>query len=90
MSKIRCGCGHVIVDIESPLHEKYLGIPDGKVWDLIKELTNSKMSAHPTDDVSAILLDYSFEFLKCPECGRLLIFWDAEDPQCVSYIPESD
>ncbi|MEW4454806.1 hypothetical protein AB1L30_19225 [Bremerella sp. JC817] len=85
MSKTRCRCGFVLIDIESPCEDLYWGIPDAKMWPLVKEFSKAPESAFPTDDISAALAVNGFTFYKCPECDRLLVFWDPENPEYCSY-----
>lgn len=90
ITKIRCNCGHVIVDIESPCDALYWATPDEKMDDLIDEFSKAPDYEHPTDLISASLSRDSVIFYQCPECERLLFFWDSDDPHFVAYRPETD
>jgi len=74
MGKIKCTCNHLISLSDVPNQAEWLTISDAfydKYTENIDAETLYKEMTH---------------FLKCPECARLLFFWDGFDqpPTCYS------
>lgn len=88
MGRMRCKCGNVICDVESPSPDLFLAIPDEKMWSVVKQAVAACGDEHPADAVSAAIILASVAVYRCSECGRLLVFWDGSDAQYSSYSLE--
>ena len=90
MSRVKCKCGEVVKDVESPCPSLVLGIPDEKLWPVIHSIVESCEKEHPTDLVSAVITDASTPIYRCSQCGRLLVFWNGGDSAYSAYRAEVD
>lgn len=75
MPAIACNCGRRI---------SYGEIPCAHEWLVISDTDFDRLSGHV--DVDQIY-NTATSLLRCPECGRLWIFWKGFDHEPSEYIP---
>jgi hypothetical protein len=75
MPKVQCTCGEVL---------SFSGIPSPVEWRIISDVKFDRFAGQV--DAEAIYRG-SDMMLKCPQCGRLWVFWEgADDP--IEYVPQ--
>lgn len=78
MPKIKCSCNEVI---------QYGEIPSPYEWLLISDVEFDKYSG--LIDAEEVYRDMK-RLLKCPNCGRLWIFWNDNESPPREYVPSTD
>lgn len=76
MPYIVCKCGDKI---------RYDLIPCSAEWKIISSEKYDKYTG--MIDAEVLFLDMK-SFFKCPNCGRLWVYWDRFDEEPTSYMPE--
>jgi hypothetical protein len=89
VGKIRCECGNVVGDVESPCPDLFFVLPDRGLWPVVNRIAQLPSSEHPTDLTAGAIVDACMEGYKCPACGRLVILWNGSDQPYQSYVPEA-
>lgn len=84
MPQVRCACNKVIPLGEIPSPHKYTMLSDTKtdeLWTMMKE--------QRADEIIQYWVEHEDIVVKCPDCGRLLL-WDDEKKGYVSYKREEE
>lgn len=89
MGTLRCSCGNVISDVESPCRQLWCALPDEKIHSVAEVVANSIEFEHPTDLANAAIAEAAIPIYKCDVCGRLLVFWNGTQCAYSSYVFES-
>src|SRR5262245_29262346 len=81
MGMVLCKCDHVISDVVGPCLDALRLVSEEK----LETLYGAKVES--SDDIVSEIFLRTTHVLKCPKCGRLLVFWDRK--QATFYLPES-
>ena len=84
MPKILCKCDNVINLVLISALDGYKVVSEKMVDSLYGKKVES-----PDEIVSEVQLKGT-PLYKCPACGRLIIFWDQNDPWPTFYLPEAN
>lgn len=93
MSKVHCRCGQSIDPIPYPQEQwfSYYGQIPGEWWTSLNSAiagTAARDAEQISLKVAAALGTLGRTFVKCPTCGRLMVWWD-DGPQARYYVPEA-
>src|SRR2546430_1118057 len=85
MPKLACKCGQILDLSRNPTRGEYLFF-DGQRWDELIDRLVGAVSAQeqdklrPLDEaISDILAGFGGRFYVCPQCSRLIVFWEGSD-----------
>jgi hypothetical protein len=91
MTIIHCGCGEVFSDAEFPSQNTFYLISDVLIEDLTASIIRAVEAGEDVESrVGFLLMSTGVRTYQCPNCERLLVFWDGLDHPARSYKPESD
>lgn len=96
MSKFQCRCGHLMIMRTGDEEYKHRLLQD-KVWsekyfnfldELPPVIAIKKDEEDELDKITSIIMDDSYELLRCPDCGRIYIDFDG-DNKFQAFKPEA-
>ncbi|MBK7382556.1 MAG: hypothetical protein IPI81_04365 [Flavobacteriales bacterium] len=91
MSKLRCNCGHVIVDQTDDLPYKAEIVPDqnyGAIFDAVTDsVCKEDTSSGQADAFTGVWIANTKRMYQCEVCGRILIQTGSGD-RYMSFLPE--
>ena len=92
MAKLRCDCGHVIVDQTDDLPYKAEVIPDQNHNEIFEKCVSNRRSGLSTDDIDGLIGVWNGNtktMYQCEACSRLLLQVGSEN-KYASFLPEGD
>src|SRR5690242_13071911 len=96
MPSMGCECGYVFALGRLPVAEGYSfcsEAAENELLSTIEQLVNEVFNSNEREELrwklGLAIGDYMQQFYKCPQCGRLIFFWEKDLEVGQSYIPES-
>ena len=89
MGKVHCPGGHTFSDNGFPCPCEYFLISEPAVEKLAADIMQDVEVGEDVDlRIQVLISEAGPTAYKCPECGRLLVFWQGTDKTAQSFIPE--
>jgi predicted RNA-binding Zn-ribbon protein involved in translation (DUF1610 family) len=90
VANIRCPIGHVFSDGEVPSRFLHRMIADTHIESVVNKILKAIESGGDLEtQLTFELLSAGVLTYQCPECGRLLVFWNGEGRESTSYLCEA-
>jgi len=82
MATVRCRCGGMFSDGSIPCEEQYHLLPDVALEGVVDRVITFAREAKDEAEVFYAVRSAATLVYKCPDCGRLIVFWDG-----LSHVP---
>lgn len=88
MATTRCRCGGMFSDGSIPCEEEYHLLSDVVLETVVDKVTTLVREAEDEAEVFYALRSAATLVYKCPDCERLIVFWDGLSREPRFYKPE--